>query len=149
MKTGSSSSAPENHVLEGSEEEEEVEFEEEGPEEEDEPSDQKLVPFRLRLVRDLEGTGDLKHESCVTGVTGCFRSPVNQAGFSVGVPVRFGAGYSVNESSTKWDSHSSSANSSVGTESSLGGRDPNPSLLRRRASPLSCGSSEETWSISW
>lgn len=110
MKTGSSSSAPENHVLEGSEEEEEVEFEDE---EEDEPSDQKLVLFRLRLVRDLEGTGDLKHESCVTGVTGCFLSPANQAGFSVGVPVRFGAEYSVNESSTKWDSHSSSANSSV------------------------------------
>lgn len=92
-------------MLEGPEEEEEVEVEEE------EPSDQKLVPYRLRLVRDLEGTGDLKHESCVAG--GCFRSAVNQAGFSVGVPVRFGVEYSVNESSTKWDSHSSSANSSV------------------------------------
>lgn len=101
MTTGSSISAPENHGLEGREEEEEVEPDEEGPEEDDEPSDQTLTPLRLRLLRALAGTGDLKQDSSVAGVTGCFRSPVNHDGFSVGVPVRFGPEYSVKESSTK------------------------------------------------
>lgn len=112
--TGSSSSAPENHGLEGpEEEEEEVEHEDD---EDDEPSDQSLTPFRFRLLRALAGTGDLKHDSSVAGITGCFRSPVNHAGFSTGVPVRFGAEYSVKESSTKWDSHSRFAKSSAFTQ---------------------------------
>lgn len=112
MKSGSSSSAPENHGLERpeEEEEEEVELDEEGP---DEPSDQALSPLRYRLLRALAGRGDLKQDSSEAGVTGCFRSPVNHAGFSAGVPVRLGAEYSVKESSTKWDSHSRSANSSI------------------------------------
>lgn len=116
VTTGSSSSAPENHGLEGPEEEEEVEPDEEGPEEDDEPSDQTLRPLRLRLLRALAGTGDLKQVSSVTAVTGCFRSPVNHAGFSVGVPVRFGPEYSVKESSTKWESHSRFAKSSAFTK---------------------------------
>lgn len=100
MKSCSSSSAPENHGLERPEEEEdeEVELDEEGPEE---PSDQGLTPFRFRLLRALAGKGDLKQDSSEAGVTGCFRLPVNHAGFSTGVPVRLGAEYSVKESSTK------------------------------------------------
>ena len=73
----------------------------------DEPRDQTLTPVLARLVLILTGRGALKHKPSLTGATGCLRSPVNQTGFFVGAEY---------ESSTNLDSHSSSAKSSVLTE---------------------------------